>query len=187
MNEKLQEELMPLLQELGGVAGLNAVLTIQKIVQLADLHRDDAISVEWRQELFRAAHKAGMFEHELAAFDGILARYDRAPGDRGLLRWILWHYKWLAEHVCEFPQASRQRIDSLFADMTLRYEAEGIGLRPVFAYRCRTWAFMGHLAAAAEDYDRWQDSARGHRDDCPACETHSRVAYLLDCGDIPAR
>ena len=68
--------------------------------------------------------------------------------------------------------------------MTLRYEAKGIGLRPVFAYRCRTWAFMGHLAAAAEDYDRWQDSARGHRDDCPACETHSRVAYLLDCGDV---
>ena len=79
MNEKLHEELMPLLQELGGVAGLNAVLTIQKIVQLANLHRDNAISVEWRQELFRAAHKAGMFEHELAAFDGILARYGAPP------------------------------------------------------------------------------------------------------------
>jgi cellulose synthase operon protein C len=185
MNEKFQEELIPLLQELVGLDELNAVLMIQKIVELADLHQDHEMSLQWRQELFGAAHRAGMLEYEFAAFDGIVARYDREPGDRALLGWILWHYKWLAEHVCEFPQASRQRIDALFADMTSRYEAAGIGLRPVFAYRCRRWAFMGHSAAAAEDYDRWQTAARGEQDDCRACETHSRVVYLLESGDLP--
>jgi two-component system response regulator LytT len=184
MNEKLQAELMPLLQELDSVAGINILLTMQKIAEVSDLHQDREMSIAWRQELFMAAHRAGNGEYELASFDGILARYDQDPGDPELLEWILWHYKWIAEHVAEFPQASRERIDLLFADMSRRYEAEGIGLRPVFEYRCRAAAFMGHLSAAAEDYERWENSETGDSDDCPACEADSQVAYRLANGDM---
>ena len=95
---------------------------------------------------------------------------------------VLWHYKWIAEHLHEYPTLSRAKIADFFDRMEAYFKAEEEGLRPVYNNR------MAEAAAAGQDVEfdawrnRWEAAPSDESDDCAACETHSIVESLLNLG-----
>ena len=95
---------------------------------------------------------------------------------------LLWCYKWILEHLPEFPQVSNDQLAKTFQDMEapvpaggtrpqVRAQAQGVGGRA-----------DGRPAEAARFEGLWQSTQRDRLADCAACEVGTHVEYLVFAG-----
>src|SRR4051812_29886275 len=111
------------------VSGEERVAVLREAVRLADMSNDLQRGMELRDDLLNAASDAGFFEEELLAFNWMLAQMDRDPARWGGLEdHLLWCYKWILEHLPEFPQVSSDQLAKTFQDMDRR--GRNAGHRP---------------------------------------------------------
>jgi hypothetical protein len=111
-----------------------------------------------------------------------------AQADRDRATWagveehLLWCYKWVLEHLPEFPQVGKGQLEAAFDDMGRRVRNAGYGPRAV--HKLKAWAAvrMGDLALAAQSERLWQEAERDGLADCAACEVGTRVEYLVFAG-----
>ena len=158
---------------------------IHSIITLAKSHDDNNAVADFAQHLIRAGSHEGRLDYEMIGFGELQSLYERNANYADLRAEILWYYKWLAERLPEYVEVPADRVDSFLDQMEAFYRAAGEGLRPVHEARCRAAAFMGREDDARRLADLWQSTPKAGSDNCPACETHSRVQYLLDVGQIP--
>ena len=170
------------LRHLRGAELLDAV---EGIVALCEEHADADAAIAWRVDLLRLASDLDATERELKAFDALRRTYQSDPAYADLRAQVLWYYKWIMERLPEFAEVPAAVIDRMFEEMQKFYEQEGEGLRPVHMLRCQAAAAMGRADEADRLAARWESVEADDSDDCPACETHSRVQYLLDVGRVP--
>src|SRR5262249_45847056 len=95
---------------------------------------------------------------------------------------VLWEYKWVVSSLRCFPQIERKKIEDAFDDMTRRYEAVGMGLRPIHKLRCRFAMHRGDREGAQQFQRLWRSAPAGWGSDCPACEQDDQVDYLIFMG-----
>lgn len=165
--------------------GEEKLALLEEGARLADSHNDADQGMQFRDAIVDTATWAGFYEKALIAFNWMLARHDRDPEQSGREHHLLWIYKWIAEHLHQFPQISRQQIEQSFADMQRRFEKGGHNLRAVHKLRCIAALEMGD-GADAERYERlWQTSEEDALDDCKACDVSSHVGYFIDLGRHP--
>jgi hypothetical protein len=158
---------------------------IHSIITLAKSHDDNNAVADFARHLIRAGSHEGRLDYEMIGFGELQSLYERNPNYADLRAEILWYYKWLAERLPEYVEVPADRVDGFLDQMEAFYRAAGEGLRPVYELRCRAAAFMGREDDARRLADLWQSTPKADSDNCPACETHSRVQYLLDVGEIP--
>lgn len=155
---------------------------INRVIAVAEKHGDLDAAAEWYQALLRVAEQQGRFDYELSAFSSLRKLYDTQAKFKDLRGMILWYFKWIVDRLPEHVEISLDMVETVFGQMTEFYKAEGESLRPVYSLRCRCYAFLGHKEEAERYYDLWQETDAGTSDDCPACQTDSRVYYLLGLG-----
>ncbi len=170
------------LEHLRGAALLGAV---EGIVALCEAHGDADAANAYRENLLRLASELDATEVELKAFDGLRRAYRADPADAELRRAVLWYFKWIMERLPEFAEVPAATIERMFEEMQTFYEAEGAGLGPVYALRRGAAAAMGWADEADRHAARCESIRADDSDDCPACQTHARVQYLLDVGRVP--
>jgi hypothetical protein len=169
--------------QLAHIRDASAVDHIERIIEYARANRDEIAVVQWLLQLIRAASHFDRFDREIKAFHELMAIYRAGKGDGDLRRNLLWHFKWLLERITEYVEVSAEQIDEFFEQMRSFYEEEGESLAPYYGLRYRAAAFMGD-ASAAQWRERWEATDAGASDDCPACQTDTRVCALLDMDDI---
>ena len=150
-------------------AGPAKIALVEGAVRLADAHQRTDLGFATRKELIRAATLCGSPEKAMVAFTWCLGWCDREP-ERFSEDDILWQYKWIMGNVSEFPQVTREQIDGMAEDMTLRYQRCGRGMRAVHKLRCliamdmerhddartfqRLWRFSQMVQDLCRDFDR---------------------------------
>ncbi|MBY0456190.1 MAG: hypothetical protein K2V38_02515, partial [Gemmataceae bacterium] len=110
--------------------GAAKIAVLEEAVRVADTHNDIDLGFAVREELIHAATFGGRPDVSMVAFAWCLARYDKEP-DRFDPSGLLWKYKWVLDAVAEYPQFSREQIESMLADMERRYKEAGSGMHPV--------------------------------------------------------
>jgi hypothetical protein len=157
----------------------------EQAVNLADLHRDEDYGYKARLELISAGVFGGRTDLAMIAFSWVLAKHDADParfdGDR-----LLWMYKWVLDGVADYPSIPKADIEKLFADMKVRYEADGSTLHAYWGIRRNIAIFCGELDAALEANEKLQDTARDHLSNCHACVQDESVDYYTYVGDDAA-
>ena len=148
---------------------LEAVATLEEAVRLADSHKDVPLGYQARQALLDAATYSGEHDKGLVAFSWCLAQADKSPEDYSIWE-LLWKYKWVIDHLVQFPRISRERIYAALDDFSSRCRQNGFNDRAAVLLRCNTEAEMGNFAAAKEWRDKWQLTKRDGMADCHACE-----------------
>src|SRR5438876_12408062 len=88
-----------------------AALTGQA-VDLADAHQDVEVGFHARQEHVNATMFAGQPDRMLVAFSWLLAQVDRDPTAYDMHR-VLWQYKWVVDHLPDFPQIPRAQVEEM--------------------------------------------------------------------------
>src|SRR4051812_30570003 len=165
------------------VSGEERVGLLREAVRLADMSNDLQRGMELRDDLLNAASDAGFFEEELLAFNWMLAQMDR---DRakwgGLENHLLWCYKWILEHLPEFPQVSSDQLAKTFQDMERRFRNAGHGPKAVHKLKALAAVRLGDLAGAAHFEQLWTSARPDHLADCAACEVGTHVEYLVSVG-----
>ncbi len=133
--------------------------------------------------MIRAASHFDRFDREIKAFHELMAIYRAGTGDGDLRRNLLWHFKWLLERIVEYVEVGAEQIDLFFEQMKTFYEEENESLAPYYGLRYRAAAFMGD-PSASQWREQWEATDAGASDDCPACQTDTRVTALLDMDDL---
>src|SRR5262249_8201315 len=145
------------------------VALFEEAVRLADTHGDAWRGYNLRHGLIHAATFGGHPEKALVAFTWCLAHCD--PEFEGRLGHdMLWKYKWIADHLVNFPQIPRAQIESVFEDMTRRYRKAGAGMRTLHKLRSSAALDMGERALAVKHHQAWRRAARDAASDCAACD-----------------
>lgn len=156
-----------------------AMLALQEeAVRLADSLGDVALGYELREELAETATFIGRPDVLLVAFSWRLAQFDRAP-DRYSDFEILWQYKWVVDHVVEFPEVPLPRILQLHDDMERRYREAGSTMHAVWSHRRRLYRRIGDAGRAAEAHARFRRCRRDHLSDCDACVAYDDCTYMI--------
>lgn len=158
------------------------LMLIDQAVRLADAHQDERLSFDLRGYLIEVGTFRGAPEMALAAFTWCLGMCDRRPDEFDETE-LLWSYKWIANELWDFPQLSREQIESSFQDMTRRYQRAGYGLGPIYKLRMRKSLECGD-DGHAEYFEKWRNAPHDvAASDCVACEQNDLVCYLGDTGD----
>ncbi|HJT77297.1 MAG TPA: hypothetical protein VJ739_08850 [Gemmataceae bacterium] len=171
-----------LLRQAGALEdGPSRIALLEEAVRLADSHNDVALGYRVRKELTKAGTFGGYPEKALVSFSWCLAQCDRRPEEFRDID-LLWHYKWVTNHLALFPQFSREQIEAMLEDMTRRYRRAGVSLRAVQKLRRDLAVEMGDPDAAARHHLLWLASPRGWPADCPACDQNALAEYLVFAG-----
>lgn len=154
---------------------------LEEAIQLADSHQRVELQYQTRLELLSPAVFSGYTERAITAFTWCLGQIDQDP-QRFPIENVLWNFKHILEDIADYPQISRQQIDSMFEDMHKRYHDAGYSVRPVYTTRAKTAARMGEIAAVVEYVEEMQRHPRDYFADCAACELHMHVESLAIAG-----
>jgi hypothetical protein len=181
-------EIDELLAKAYDAQGEEQLSILDEAARLADQRQNVEVGLEVREQIVDAATWAGFYEKSLIAFNWMLAQYDRDRERFGgyLEHRLLWFYKWILEHLHEYPAIARAQIEQTFADMERRYTEAGLGLRAVYGLRCNTALKMGEPERAAEYKEKWLNAEEDGSENCDACERHQEVEYLLWLGKAAA-
>ena len=159
---------------------LTKVNFIEAAIKIADSHQDIEEGFELRIYLITTLNKCGYPEKLLTAFSWCLAQWDKNPERfRFTEEHIMWIYKWIVEHLPNFPQISRQQIENTFTDMKDRYLRAGKSLRAVYQKRSFVEILMGNRDLAIQYYQKWQDIARDSSSDCAGCELSEEIDLMV--------
>ena len=183
MYDENKRVISQLLDQAAAAEGEARVAPLREAVRLADAMNDVRLAMALRYELLNAASDAGFFEEELLAFNWMLAQMDRDRASFGdAERQLLWCYKWILEHLPEFPHVTGAQLATTFSDMERRYRAAGHGFKAVHKLRAFAAVRRGDLALAEQQEKLWQSALRYGLADCAACEVGNHVEYLVYAG-----
>ena len=182
MPETYHDKLRRMVERLKTLRGEALLRAMYEVVQSARAEEDGDTAAEFARHLINASSDEGRLDYEMLGFGQLKDLYQHDARYADLRRDILWYYKWITEHLPEYVEVPAERIESTFQDMEEFYRVEKEGLRPVLALRARAAAFMGRFVEAEEYARQWEQAEEQDSDDCPACQTHSRVQLLLDLG-----
>ncbi len=157
----------------------------EEAVRLADSLRDDALAFQARMELTNAAQFSGRPDVSLVSFSWCLAYADR-HADEIDPRQVLWHYKWMAGSLPDFPDVPRSQIAALMADLTKRLRAQGSTLHAVYQIRRNTALKMYDTRAARAAHKKFLQTERDEFSNCKACVQNADVSYQIEQGDDAA-
>jgi len=174
------EEFQSEIDKLPFCRGEAQLAQIQAVIAVAEKHGDTDAAIEWYRHLLRAASHQGRFDYELGAFSAMRKFYETDLKYKDLRGLILWYFKWIVERLPEHVEIPLELIDTTFDQMVEFYRREGESLRPVYALKSRCYAFLGKTDDAKKFYELWETTDTAKFDDCPACQTHGKVQYLLD-------
>jgi hypothetical protein len=159
--------------------GPERIRVLEEAVRLADQAGDVAAGFRARLKWMDAATFGGRPDILLTAFAWCLAEHDRDP-DRFDQKDLLWKYKWVMGHVVQFPHISRAQIESMLADMSIRFEQAGSTLHAVHDARNKILADMGDLAGASLAAAELAATRRDWLSDCRACIRDVSAGRLAD-------
>lgn len=128
-----------------------------------------------------ALQSAGRIDEAMMEFPKFLSYYDRNPGGNEDIH-LLTAYKWVLYDARLFPQISKEKIKGLMSDFEGRLRRAGRSLRPLHQAQMNWAVTRGHAEEAARHFIEWQAAQRDSVSDCPACELHDRVGYLVHLG-----
>jgi hypothetical protein len=172
-------------QSMSAPKGPTAISFAEEAVRIADTLRDVHLGMEAREQLIDAAGNGGRSDKMLVAFTWCLARCDRAP-DEFEEEDFFWSFKWVGEHLAEFPHISRTQVFALFDDMERRYKRHDYSIKPVHKLRCNACVEMGDMEQARKWFAKWQKERGDWNNDCAACEANSKGEFQLALGDFAA-
>ena len=152
------------------------VSLLEEAVRIADLHNDIECGYDLRQDLIEAATFSGRIDVLMVAFSWCVAQYDRDP-ERFDEHDLLWKYKWALADAPDFPQVSRQQIDSLLTDMERRYKAGGHSLHAVHQMRRDAMVAMNDKPAAKKAHTAFTKARVDWLSDCKACTASNTGGY----------
>jgi len=161
------------------------VAMCEEAVRLADAMRDDETAFEARMQLTNAAQFGGRPDVAFVSFSWCLAYADQRP-DEIEPRRILWHYKWMAGSLPNFPDVPRSQIAALMADLTRRFRAQGSTLHAVHQIRRDTALTMYDTRAARAAHKKFLQTERDELSNCKACVQNADVSYQIEQGDDEA-
>src|SRR5438132_297337 len=95
---------------------------------------------------------------------------------------VLWQYKWVVDHLPDFPQITRAQIEEMFADMRKRYRAYGASMQVVELKRRAVAMAMGDHDAAVDADEAMRQHRRDDLSDCKACEMDADCDYYYFLG-----
>ncbi|WP_337177515.1 hypothetical protein [Paludisphaera sp.] len=156
--------------------GAAKLALLEEAVRLADSLGDVDLGYELRNQVADTATFCGRPDVLLVAFSWRLAQFDRAP-DRYSDFDILWQYKWVVDHVVEFPEVPLPRILQLHEDMERRYREAGSTMHAVWSHRRKLYRHVGDPERAAEAHARLRRCRRDYLSDCAACVAFDDCAY----------
>ena len=150
---------------------------------------DRAIAVADESALPRAQYRARRARMNAAVFGGeaelalalfawcrsmVSERPDVFDGSE-----TLWDYKHILMQLPKFAGISQQQIDAVSQEMTERFQAHGISMRPVFHKRAEAAVHQGRIAQARALWDEAMRHPRDRWADCAACEASFEIELLL--------
>jgi hypothetical protein len=153
----------------------------EEAVRLADTHGDEEAGFHARKQLIHAATFGGRPDLSLVAFSWCLARADQDP-DAFDETELLWQYKWVVQHVGQFPHITRAQIEGLLDDMTARFRRHGSTLHAVHMIRRDLAVEMYDAATAESAHKKFRSVDRDPLSDCPACVNDGTIEYQLFLG-----
>ncbi|MEC1373695.1 hypothetical protein P9D39_05180 [Heyndrickxia oleronia] len=156
---------------------------LERVIREADSHNDIETGIEARFELIETCNYSGYPKKVLQAFSWLMQKYeeDESSVDEHQLFWC---YKWIAEHVVDFPEISKTQIDALLTDMKEKFKARNYSLKPYYRERLYSAMKMGDLETAKQFFDKWKETPADWMSDCRACEVNAEVEYHLFAGDL---
>lgn len=158
---------------------------LEEVIREADLARDIETAVEARWLLIDTCLYVGFPKKQLIAFSWLINLYESSEGKVDVFD-LLWHYKWIAEHIVRFPEVSLSKINALTEDMQKKFKEYNYSLRPYYKVKTLQAISMGNRAMANEFFPLWQGTKSDFMNDCLACETTEIVAYYHFIGDYQA-
>ncbi|MBD1923490.1 hypothetical protein H6F77_20800 [Microcoleus sp. FACHB-831] len=183
MNHNYEDRVFALVEQADALDyGTTKVSLLEEAVKIADIHNDLDLGFWTRDKLLDAATFSGYPEKELVTFSWCLAQSDRHPEKFSSER-LLWQYKWVGEKLPKFPQISKQQIDDTFEDMARRYQRASLSMRSVYKLQCLAAMVMGDKKTASAYQQKWEQTPRDCSSDCPACELHEQVNFLIYMGE----
>ena len=152
----------------------------REIIELAKANDDGDAVAEFARHLIEAGSHEGRLDYEMIGFGEMKALYQRDANYADLRSYLLWYYKWVTERLPEYVEVSPAQIESTFSDMERFYAEEKEGVRPILALRRGRRRSWGGRTRRGGTWREWEAAPQVESDDCPACQTHSRVQLLLD-------
>lgn len=165
--------------------GQPALVQLGRIADLAEAHADEQTVVDALCQTIRDAHAMELVAPQVAALQRLHGLYKSNPRYDFARDQMLWYHKWVAESLVDSSEISREMIEAMFSRLEALYLSEKMGLRPIHMLRCHTAWMMGRDEEATRHFDKWQATAEGKSDDCPACELNGKVEFLLAANRIP--
>ncbi|MEM7553590.1 MAG: hypothetical protein AAF378_05735, partial [Cyanobacteria bacterium P01_A01_bin.84] len=155
---------------------------LESAIQIADACGDIEEGFWIRKSLIEAATFSGCVEKALIAFPWCLAKCEQEP-DKFSEKSLLWEYKWICEHLPNFPQISREQIQNTLSDFAQRYQKWGSSMRPFFRIQCMSAVKMNDTLKAKAYYQKWQETPKDRYTACRACELDDKLDYIIYIGE----
>jgi hypothetical protein len=180
-----REQVEELLEQLDLLpAGPGKAAVAEEAIRLADVHRDEELGFDAREQSLWSFYDAGRPDLLMVHYAWCLAYLDRNPDDDEDQHDILWAYRWVASSMSAFPQFPRQQIEAAAADMADRYRRAGFSLRPVSVMRRYVAEELGDRAAARKAHDQVGRQPRDWMCDEPHLERSFKAGYQLFAGQL---
>lgn len=149
-----------------------------ELVAMAEEEGAPSSVITYRYFHLQALLGAGRMDEALVDFPKLLSYSDRHP-DEDNSHFALTAYKWMVNNARRFPQVTKAQIESMLLDFEARVRREGLSLRPAHHARME-WAMESERREeASAHFRKWQAAPRDQLSDCPVCELHNRVEYLV--------
>src|SRR5690606_24671231 len=135
---------------------------VEEAVRIADVHQDGAYAFWVRGDLVSSGVWGGRPEVAMSAFAARIHYMDQRRDElsESAIFHTLWHYKWIAGDLADYPSMSKAQIEATLADMSRRYQEAGVSQRAVLQKRMWIARDMGDTQEAARCYDAWQAEPR---------------------------
>lgn len=134
--------------------------------------------IPFRYFHLQALQSAGRIDESMVEFPKLLSYCDRHPDDdEG--HYGLTAYKWMVYNARKFPQVTKRQIEAMLLDFEARLRRAGLSLRPAHHARMDWAVALEKRDEAAVHFREWQAAPRDNLSDCPVCEMHNRVEYLI--------
>jgi len=143
-------------------------------VRQAEILENPDMEFEARYMLCKSSVFTGIYEVMMDSFTRCISQYDRYPG-RFSSTAMVWMYKYVLNHVIEFPGIDRQQIISLLADFRERLRAAGGSERTYWFLRDSVAWGLKDAQMLKESLFRWREYPSDEFCNCPACEEDFRI------------
>lgn len=125
----------------------------------------------------------GKGEKAVASFDRLLEKLDRYPESFNQTE-TMWLYKKVLERLDQFPNMEREEVEERLEDFYKRLAALGMSTRSYHLVKHLMAKRRGDYLQAQINYEDWQEEAPDDHIDCPACDLHHEISYLLVKGRL---